>query len=219
MSMNIQSGRSTAGLVLVGIGVFFLAAQIFGFSAFGAIWPFFIILPGVAFLYAAYTGDKNKAGLAVPGAIVTGTGAILLYQNLTDHWASWAYAWTLYPVFLGLALSFMGQRTGEKNTYKTGQGFIRWGMIAFVVGAVFFELVVFDHGALGNLLLPAILIAAGAWILMRGRDTGEKRKVDAPRYAPVNGTKAKNGYSPEERLQRQIDEALAEDDAPTPSEK
>lgn len=217
--MNTQPGRSSAGLVLVGIGALFLMAQIFGFSPFGLLWPFFIVLPGAAFLYAAYTGSKNKAGLAVPGAIISGTGAILLYQNITGHWASWAYAWTLYPVFLGMALSFMGKRTGENNTYQTGQGFIRWGSIAFIVAAAFFELVVFDHGALGNLLLPVLLIGAGVWLLKRGGQSGEKRKVEAPAYTKSNGTKAKNGHSPviNEHLQQQIDEALAEDDTPTPS--
>ncbi len=215
--MTAQSGRSGTGLLLIGIGGLFLLSQIFGFSPFGMIWPFFIILPGAIFLYAAYTGDKKKAGFAVPGAIITGTGAILLYQNITDHWASWAYAWTLYPVFLGLALSFMGKRTGETNTYQTGQGFIRWGSIAFIVAAAFFELVVFDHGAFGNLLLPMVLIGAGAWMLMRGGKPSEKRKVSASVFTG-NGTKAKNGHSPviNERLQQQIDEALAEDD-PTPS--
>jgi hypothetical protein len=214
--MTTQPGRSTAGIILVGLGVFFLLAQILNFSVFGFVWPFVILLPGAAFLYAAYTGDKSNAGLAVPGAIIGGTGLILLYQNITGHWASWAYAWTLYPVFLGLALSFIGHRTENRKTYETGQGFIRWGGIAFIVGAAFFELAIFDHGALGDLVLPILLIGVGAWILFRGGQRTEKRKVDIPFDTP----KAKNGYSPavNDRLQKQIDEALVEEDTPTPSQ-
>ena len=218
MAIN-HGGRSIAGITLVGLGIFFLLAQVFNFNIWGALWPLFVVLPGAAFLYAAYTGDKSKAGLAVPGAIVTGTGLILLAQNITDHWESWAYAWTLYPVFLGLALTFMGRRTGETNTEKTGQGFIRWGGMAFIIGAAFFELVVFDHGAFGNLLMPILLIGAGIWIMYRRSADTEKAK---PVYtgAGMMGTKAKNGYAPSasDRLQRQIDEALAEEDSPTPSQ-
>ncbi len=219
--MNSQSNRATAGIALVAIGAFFLLAQIFNFSIFGFLWPFFIILPGAAFLYAAYNGDKNKAGLAIPGAIITGTGLILFYQNVTGHWQSWAYAWALYPVFLGLALTFVGRRTESRRTIETGQGFVRWGAILFIICAAFFELAVFDHGTLGNLILPMLLIGVGGWMLFRGGQTSGKRKVDVPAYSSngSNGSKAKNSYAPvvNPNLQKQIDEALAEDE-PTPSQ-
>lgn len=207
----MNTKNSTTGMLLVGVGVFFFLAQIFGFNPFESIWPVFVILPGAAFLYSAYNGDKRKSGLAIPGAVIGGTGVILLYQSLTGHWESWAYAWTLYPVFVGFALRFMGERTGEENTRHTGQELIRWGGTAFIIGAAFFELVVFDHGPLGNIMLPLLLIGAGAWLLMRGNKQGAsgKRKIDVPLY---RSAKAKN-----DRLQQQIDEALAEDAPETPT--
>ena len=109
--MNEKVGAAA----LIGLGVLFLLGQMFSMDIFGLGWPLFVMLPGLAFLFFAIRGDANAAPLAVPGAIVTGTGAILFYQNFTGHWESWAYAWALYPVFLGLALTFMGERTRNQK--------------------------------------------------------------------------------------------------------
>lgn len=207
--MAAQQKHMVPGITLVAIGALFLLAQVFNFSIFGVLWPLLIILPGAAFLYAAFSGGKKQSGLAVPGSIITGTGLILMFQNLTGHWESWAYIWALYPVFLGWALSFMGQRTQNESVYETGRGFIRWGGISFVALAAFFELMIFDHGALGNLLLPIVLIGGGAWMLFHRQrpQIKEKRKVTF--------SKAKNDYSPiiNEDLQRRIDQALAEEES------
>jgi hypothetical protein len=108
-----------------------------------------------------------------------------MYQNLTGHWESWAYAWLLYPVFLGLALQFIGQRTGEQGTYNTGSGFVRYGGIAFIIAAALFELLIFGGGGfLGGLALPLILIGLGGVLLLRG-GTSRSRKTkndDAPLF-------------------------------------
>lgn len=208
-------GRTIGAVILIALGLLFLFGQVFNFSLFGALWPLLILAPGAAFLYFAITGGKDKAGLAVPGAIVGGTGAILMYQNLTGHWESWAYAWLLYPVFLGLALQFMGRRAGDQGTYNTGSGFVRYGGIAFIIAAALFELVIFGGGGfLGGMALPLILIGLGGMMLLRG-GTASSRKAkneDAPlvtgaRLVNTNGAR----YSDPE-LQRKIDAALAEDD-------
>ncbi len=216
MKSNQDTGRTITAITLIGVGALFLLAQTFNFSLFGALWPLFVLIPGGAFLYFALTGGKDKAGLAVPGAIIGGTGAILMYQNLTGHWESWAYAWLLYPVFLGLALQFMGRRTGDQGTYNTGGGFVRFGGIAFLIAAAMFELVIFGGGGiLGGLALPLLLIGLGGLMLFRGGRTGAKAKHDDlpltrnTRLVTVNGTN--NRYSDPE-LQRKIDAALAEDD-------
>ncbi len=98
------SGRSAAAMAIIGVGVFLLLAQfgVFSFNLMGLLWPFFIIIPGLAFLYPAWKGGPDTAPLAIPGAIITGTGALLLLQSVTGRWESWAYVWTLYPVFLAL---------------------------------------------------------------------------------------------------------------------
>lgn len=209
---NRDAGRTLPAVILISLGVLFLLGQIFSFSFLGAFWPFMVIIPGLAFLYFAVTGRRETAGLAIPGAIITGTGAILLYQNITNHWESWAYVWTLYPVFVGMALTYIGQRTENPDTHRAGQGLVRWGLIAFVGAWAFFELIIFNGGGLfGNFLLPALLIGVGVWLLFR-QNTPSKRKiytVDVP-----DKPKNTNGHRSSDDLQSRIDAALAEPDEP-----
>jgi hypothetical protein len=218
-------GRAIAAISLIGLGGLFLLDQLFNISIFSILWPFFVIVPGAAFLYFALTGGKNTVGLSVPGSVVTGTGLILLYQSLTGHWESWAYAWTLYPVFVGLALTFMGNRTGDQNVHNTGRGLVRWGGVAFIVAAALFELLIFNGGGfLGSLALPILLVGLGAWMLfgkgIRGsgiRNFGKPKNDEFVFNGPrVVTTRPRYGSSSviNEDLQRKIDAALAEDDEP-----
>lgn len=223
-----QNGRNTLGAVfLIGLGVLFLVVQTFGinlWAVLGFSWPVFILIPGVVFLALALAGDRKMSGFIFPGAFITGTGAILWFQNATDNWQSWAYIWTLYPVFLGLALMFNGQRTGKEKEVRTGRGFVTFGVIAFLVGAAFFELLIFQgNSALTRWVLPVGLIGVGGYLLLNGRGTplviGDKRKNEPIFTGARNiGTSARsNGrLSPSDELQRQIDEALAEDDPSAP---
>ncbi len=214
----VQSQRNTVGaVILIALGVLFLVGQVFEinvWSMMGVSWPVFVIIPGVLFLALAFMGDKRASGFAVPGMIITGTGAILWYQNVTDNWQSWAYVWTLYPVFVGLALMFMGARRGNEKEYHTGRGFVNFGLVAFVVGAAFFEGLIF-HGSspLTGWLLPLALIGAGGFLLVSGRSgwTLEKRKLDDAAFAG----RSNGRLSHSDDLQRKIDEAINEDDPKT----
>ncbi len=220
MNTKPDMSRNTGGYILIGLGVLFLAAQIFNFSFMGTLWPLIIVAVGLPFLYSAFTGGSNNAGLIFPGAIISGTGAILLYQNITNHWESWAYVWTLYPVFIGASLIFLGQRTGKDEPYRAGQGMVRWGITAFVGFWALFELVIFGGDRIfGNLLLPVILIGAGLLLLFRrnSSEVSAKRKIVYTEAAKPKRTD--NGYrSYSEELQAKIDAALAEDDEPMPSD-
>ncbi|GAB4576077.1 MAG: hypothetical protein Kow0077_30750 [Anaerolineae bacterium] len=215
-------GRRVAAMVLIGLGAFFLLAQfgVLSFSVMGFLWPFLIILPGLAFLYPALRGSADVAPLAVPGTIITGTGVILLYQNTTGHWESWAYIWALYPALLGLGLMLMARRTGERKVYRTGRGILNWGLTAFLAMAAIFEIFIFDNLGIGRYALPVVLILMGVWMLRRG---GRRRQTwdDAPLFtgAPVQG-KRKHRMSASEELQRRINIALAEeDDLPLPEDE
>lgn len=210
MDNQRSKNHNVMGLALIGLGAIFLLAQIFNFDVMGTLWPLIIILPGAACLYFAANGDKKAAGLAVPGAIITGTGAILLYQSITGHWESWAYIWTLYPVFLGLALMWMGQRTGDHNEYRTGRGFVKYGSLVFLAFWALFELFIFGglDGLLGWIVFPALLIGAGVYLLRRSQSDGDGSVFTG---AAVNG-KRKNraSFNGTDRLRKRIDEALDE---------
>jgi len=122
----------------------------------GGLWPLFILLPGMGLIYAAQTGERGASGLIFPGAIIAGTGALLLYQSITGHWASWAYAWTLYPVFVGMAMRFNGDRMGINKEVEVGDGLVKYGLIAFATLALMFEIVIFNGISLWLLLAAGI---------------------------------------------------------------
>ncbi len=233
-SRSENQGRMILAVILIGLGVVLLLGQLFDFSLIGTFWPFIIILPGLVFLYFAVKGEPGMAALAIPGAIVTGTGAILLFQQLTGRWESWAYIWTLYPVFLGLGLIYMGQRTNTAGTYQTGRAFVQWGLIGFVVFGAFFELLVFGggFGLFGRFTWPLLLILLGGFLLLRtvrpdllstGRRSGGERKQksamedEPPLFTGAPVVSPRTGYAPSasDRLRQQIDAALAEPEPPS----
>ncbi|MFN8375452.1 MAG: hypothetical protein U0694_21570 [Anaerolineae bacterium] len=216
-----DNGRLVGGGVLIGLGLLFLAGQIFDMGALmSTLWPFFIIVPGLAFLAGAAMGDKKSSGLAVPGAMITGTGAILLYQNLTGHWESWAYMWTLYPVFLGMAFNFMSNRTGDNNLAKVARGFITWGLAGLVGLGALFELFIFGSlGWLGSIAVPGAMIAAGAYLLMRNRSGGFSSPLAdvSSKAKRISSSRLDRGPSADinPELKRKIEDALADEEEQT----
>ncbi len=175
----VQSDQNRMGaFLLIGLGVLFLAGQVFNFDLgnwIGNAWPLLIVGVGALFLAVAVFGGRNAAGFVFPGAVIAGTGMILTYQNNFDHWESWAYAWALYPVFVGAALIFHGQRTGKGEDVRAGRGAIIFGLIALVIGWVFFELLIFQGSVdLLRYLLPGVLILSGLSLLFK---RGERDKV------------------------------------------
>ena len=97
-------GGLVGGSILIGLGVLFLLAQFFNFMAWQFLWPFIVIGAGGLFFVGMLAGGKSAAGLAIPGAIISVVGLMLLYQNLTGHWASWSYGWTIILVAVGLGI-------------------------------------------------------------------------------------------------------------------
>ncbi len=199
--MSERERNRQVGMGLVGLGAFFLLTQIFSIS----LWPFFVILPGVPFLYGALNDKSGKnAGLIFPGLIIAGTGLILLYQSWTGHWESWAYIWTLYPVFVGLGLQFEGERSNNRGNIETGKGMVRYGLMALAGLAFLFEFLIF--GGLSGVLWPLVLMGGGYYLLRQNRTESEPVKNTSKRkYAEPSAD-----INPD--LKRKIEDVLAEDD-------
>ena len=164
-----RSGVSSlaAGGLLVALGVLLLLGQIFDFRLGRYLWPFYIIVPGVLLFAISLTMDQTGEGLAIAGSIVTMVGLVLLYQNTTGHWQSWAYAWALVaPTSVGLGQVVYGALKSRQHVVKSGVGLARIGGIIFLVGAIFFELVIGISG-FRYIGWPVLLIAAGVLLLMR----------------------------------------------------
>jgi len=171
MATQQQRGRTNAiiGMVLVGLGAMFLLGQLFDINMWRFFWPFFIIIPGLLFFLGMALGGKSAGPLAIPGSIVTTVGLLLLYQSVTNHWESWAYAWALiFPTSVGVGLVINGAWSDVDRLGETGMKWIKTGLIIFLVGGIFFELLLNISGSvIGNIFWPLLLIGGGVYLLSR----------------------------------------------------
>jgi hypothetical protein len=171
-----QVGRLIFGAILLGVGALLLVAQLTGFKLFAFSWPLIFPAIGLMFFLGMLLGGKETSGLAVPGSIMVMLGLIFFYQNVTGNWESWAYAWALIPLSVGIGTVIHGSMSDDSKVRTDGLRLLRIGVIMFVIGFVFFEGFIYRSGFLGipaSVLGPAILIAIGLWILGRnflGRD-------------------------------------------------
>src|SRR5918996_4517748 len=171
-------GSSTTawlGAVLIVAGVVFFVGQWLDIDWGAATWPFYVIAPGLALLAFGLT-QRNGSGLAVAGSIVTMVGLVLLYQNATDRWESWAYAWALVgPGGSGLGMLLYGARSGNRRMARDGFWQILTAIGLFLVGFIFFEGIIGISGErlpIPDWILPAAVIAIGVIVLIRGFTSG-----------------------------------------------
>jgi hypothetical protein len=166
-------GETALGGLLLLLGIVVLVGQAFELDVGRVGWPFFVIAPGLALLGLGLAAAGRLAEvLATVGGVVTMAGLVLLVQNATDQFATWAYAWTL--VFLtgaGIGRWLLGLVRGRGDLVASGGWLIAAGLVAFVGFAVFFEVVVGigdrRYGAGSRYGLAVLLILAGLVLLGR----------------------------------------------------
>lgn len=174
MRVNFDlSDRRWLSLALIGGGLLLLGLWQWGI---GLVWPLFIVGPGAIMLYHALTaGSEGDEDMIFPGVIVTATGVLLLYQSVTGHWSSWAYAWAMYPALTGFAMQWRAARVKKyRHEYVTGQNMLRYGLMALVGLAIIFEFAIFNSGSAQVLGLG--LVGLGVILLLGGKR--ERTTVD-----------------------------------------
>ena len=176
-----SSGTALLGILLITVGVFFFIGQWLNIDWGAATWPFYVIAPGLALMAWGLT-QRDGSGLTVAGSIVTMVGLVLLYQNATGHWESWAYAWALVgPGGSGLGMLLYGTRSGNRKMARDGFWQILVALGLFVAGFIFFEGIIGISGQplpLPEWLLPVAVIAIGLLVLVRGF-TARDHRADA----------------------------------------
>lgn len=158
------------GALLILLGILSLADQFLNIRLGRVTWPLFIFVPGVVMLLAALRSDESAGeAFAILGGILTMLGLLLFYQNLVDHWASWAYAWALIaPTGVGLGQWLYGTARQRPDMVKTGKDLTTIGLIIFAAGFTFFELILNISGLnLGVVGWGILLILLGAWVLVK----------------------------------------------------
>lgn len=166
--MSSNSPFIIGGLMMV-IGVLSLTCQIFQIQLGRVVWPFFIIAPGVVLFLAALAAPEGGEPKAIVASILTMVGLVLLYQSVTGHWESWAYAWALIaPTSIGLGQVLYGKLKGQAGAVRSGKNAVTTGLTMFLLGAVIFELILGISGfGLGSLGFPVLLIGWGVAMLIR----------------------------------------------------
>jgi hypothetical protein len=176
-----RNAPAVLGAILVFVGVVFLAGQLLNFDLGEIGWPFYVIAPGVAVLVLGLILSGGTP-LIIGGSVATMVGLVLLYQNATDHWESWAYAWALVgPGAAGIGTFLAGARNGNPGMVRAGLWQAGTGVALFAAGLVFFEGIIGISGRrfpLPEWLPPAAIVALGAalivWALIGRRSEGEE---------------------------------------------
>jgi hypothetical protein len=166
-------GEATLGGLLLLLGVAVLLGQALELELGEVGWPFFVIVPGLGLLgLGLATPGRLGEVLATVGGVVTVAGLVLLVQNATDRFETWAYAWTLvFLVGAGVGRWLVGVVRGRGDLAASGGWLVAVGLVGFVGLAVFFEVVIGFGGhrnaAAGRYVLAALLILAGLALLGR----------------------------------------------------
>ncbi|HEX9095486.1 MAG TPA: hypothetical protein VF990_05220 [Candidatus Dormibacteraeota bacterium] len=169
------------GGLLVLVGALLLLGQFVNVDVGHYGWPFFVIAPGVAILVVALMGRGAVGeGLAILGSIITVTGLILLYQNATDHFESWAYAWALiFPGAVGAGMVLYGLAAGRPGNVRAGTRLIGIGVVLFLLGVAFFEGIIgiggYQFGRTGGVAVGALIVVLGALLLILNLTSSRRR--------------------------------------------
>ena len=158
-------GSLIVGSILILLGGWFLLGQLVpGLQSWVDLqlsWPMIVIGVGVLFLITGLLASVPD--LAVPAAIIAGIGGLLYWQNETGNWASWAYAWTLIPGFVGVGIilaGLFGKQPGK--ALREGLNVIVVSLILFAIFASFLG----GQNIFGP-YWPVLLILLGLWLLVR----------------------------------------------------
>ena len=180
-----NTGGLVGGTLLIAFGLLSLASQVFRGFNWGLLWPFLVIGVGVLFFIGMFAGGKQAAGFAIPGTIVSGVGLVLLIQNLTHHWESMSYFWTLIILFVGMGIYIMGAYSNDLGQKQSGARVMKVGLILFIIFGSFFEMI---FSSFGNLVFPILLILLGVYlVLSRSGLLGKKQDdTSSDSLPPVN---------------------------------
>lgn len=169
MSSRRNTGSLVGGSLLIIFGLLALLGKLFqNFNFWNTFWPFIIIGVGLLFFVGMIAGGKSVSGLAIPGSIITTIGLMLFYQNITNHWESWSYGWTVILMAVGAGIFIMGTWGQNESQRAAGLRVLRIGLIMFIIFGAFFELI-FTAGmpfSLRSIVFPAALILLGLYLIL-----------------------------------------------------
>jgi hypothetical protein len=100
----MRANRIIFGILLIALGVLLFISTYLNLLTitWRNAWPILILLVGLVFEFGFFLGSSpDKAGLLVPGGILTVIGGLFFFETYT----SWLYAKNTWPIYL-LAVAF-----------------------------------------------------------------------------------------------------------------
>jgi hypothetical protein len=155
------------GVILILLGLGFLAFQLFPDLFSGFSWPWILMIIGAVLAIGSLIG--RVGGLMIPATILLGLAGIFLYQERTDNWASWSYIWTLIPGFVGLGMFIGGLYDRELAQSRSGS------LILMLISAILFAIFGGFFGLDVSIIRywPVLLIIFGLWVLIKSLRTNK----------------------------------------------
>jgi hypothetical protein len=168
-----QLASTAGGLLVILLGILILVDRILPVHIGLFSWPLIVLGVGAAFFLGGF--GTRALGLVIPGTIIAGIGGILLWQNSTGRWFSWAYVWTLIPGFVGLGLLVFSWLDPAARAMPGVRLAVRW---LLAISAFLFLVFTTFLGPFRWFwaLLGLGLIAAGGVLVTRGLAAGRTPK-------------------------------------------
>jgi hypothetical protein len=188
-------GGLVFGLLLILAGGAFLLSNVAGVDLGRWGWPVVVVVPGVVLLVVGLAiRSEGGLGAAIPGGLILSTGLLLAFQDATDTWASWAYAWALIaPGSVGATLFLFGLTHARMDLIDAGLRTAAVGLGLFIGFGLFFEnLVGLDAGSgSGSTALrdamPFLAVAMGVVIVLLNFLPRRDREADTPEQPGTGG--------------------------------
>jgi hypothetical protein len=103
-------GLLMPGTILVTYGLLFWYCSAQGWYHMQALWPFFLIGPGIGFFLMYLFGEREK-GLLIPAGILTGLGILFMFR----YWMYLRY-WPVILIILGIVLIAKHMRAEKSSS-------------------------------------------------------------------------------------------------------
>jgi hypothetical protein len=181
-----RSGSLFFGLVLIGIGLWFLADNlILDLPGLGSMWPILPTLGGLALIYSFLRDRGRNAGVLVPGIGGFLVGIFFFAITLGPlAWSDLAEWWPIFPVFGGIAFIavFVFSKQHDPGLLFPGAGSLLvgiffllitmgplrwrdldtlWPAFPLIGGLTFLAVWIFDRKTVGLLVPAALGMAVG----------------------------------------------------------
>jgi hypothetical protein len=171
-----MNNRNSAvlGLIFILLGIAFLIGNLFGMRFdifdvgffFSHFWPLFIIIPGIAFHTAYFSGKNRDAGVLVPGGILLTIGIVCQISMLFGIWGA-MWPGFILAVAVGLFELYLFGSRDKGLLIPVG---ILGGLALF---SYMFTLPTLVSHNLRPFLLPGFLIILGLSIFLKHRPKSE----------------------------------------------